>query len=89
MAWFAPNMAFNPQEVSAAMCGLLLFDLAAEHSVANPATELMNPTDMFFGTAFHGGGVRAAFQGDSTGTLSFLLGKAGYKRTPNAEGKIV
>eukprot|EP00658_Telonema_sp_P-2_P006760 TRINITY_DN12552_c0_g1_i2.p1 TRINITY_DN12552_c0_g1~~TRINITY_DN12552_c0_g1_i2.p1 ORF type:complete len:109 (-),score=18.82 TRINITY_DN12552_c0_g1_i2:261-587(-) len=82
MSWFGPNMAFDPADVSSTMMSLLLYDLAAEESAANPNTELLHPCQLFWSNAFHGGAPRCAFQTNSIGSLAFMLGKLGYSAKP-------
>ena len=71
VANFAPNMTFQPTDVSKIMAALLLYDVWHPEAVANPKTNLQNPM-MVLQPAFHGGNPRCAFTGDSIGSSAVI-----------------
>lgn len=81
MAWFPPNLGFDPTVVSSAMMQLLLFDLMAPNSSSDPACQLRHPYDLFWDTAFHGGAPRCGFKTESIGSAAYMFGKAGYSQS--------
>jgi len=76
MAFFEPCAAFDPKTASAVMTILMLWDLVAPESSANPTTQLANPNDLFMQNAFHGGGWRCAYNSNAIGMLGYALGRA-------------
>ena len=71
VANFAPNMTFQPTDVSKIMAACLLYDVWHPEAVANPKTNLQNPM-MVLQPAFHGGSPRCAFTGDSIGSSAVI-----------------
>lgn len=94
LTWFPPLACYDPDTVSAIMTILLLWDLAAPESSAQPATPLDNPSQLFVQNAFHGGNWRCAYNAEE-GMLAmtgFVIGKVttslfGYRFQPPAGKK--
>jgi hypothetical protein len=75
MQCFEPLVSFDPETASGLMCALLLWDLSAPASKANPANKDAHPFELLVENACHGGMWGAAYTTDSIGTYSFLAGK--------------
>jgi hypothetical protein len=76
---FRPFLTFDSSTVSPIMAGLLLNDVANPSSSARPSSlqgppPFANPWLLFADTAFHGGGWRCAYQVESVGKASVVLG---------------
>lgn len=82
MTAFRPIQAFDQSFVSAVMASLLLFDLISPETTASPTTAagkaLRNPHEIGLQNSFHGGGPRCAFNVNSIGAPSYVLGRLGY-----------
>jgi hypothetical protein len=79
-AWAYDGMPyFTPYEIpvqetsNAVMAALLIFDLRAKSTPANPDVQLKNPLELFKFNGFHGGLWRAAYTIDSIGEVSVLI----------------
>jgi hypothetical protein len=84
-AAFKPMMAFDSETVSPIMAALNLFDLQSASSAAQPAVALANPWQLFETCAWHGGGWRCAYNIDSIGKASYVLGVLrGRRKDPTA-----
>jgi hypothetical protein len=79
-AAFKPMMAFDSQTVSPVMAALILYDLQCPTSASQPTVSLANPWQLFESCAWHGGGWRCAYNIDSIGKPSYLLGVLGGRR---------
>ncbi|SDX45806.1 hypothetical protein [Marinobacter mobilis] len=66
--------AFEPDTNRSLMAGLLIYDMIAEESVANPDVQLDNPQELFMFGANHGGFWRTAFQVRSALHAAVLVG---------------
>jgi len=83
MQAFKPLVAFSPDTASGLMCGLMLNDLNNKRSRANKENnEAFHPMELFVDRAAHGGTWGCAYNTDSIGTSSFLLGKISGVWTP-------
>ena len=82
---FKPMLAFDSQTVSPIMTALVLYDLNCSTSAAQPSVELGNPWELFETCAWHGGGWRCAYNVDSIGKPSYLLGVLGGRRRDPTE----
>ena len=65
---------FQPETSNALMAALLVHDLRAEQSAANPALPLDHPLELFVQGANHGGLWRAPFQSRSVMEIAAALG---------------
>lgn len=72
MKTFAPLTYFEPGTARQMMAIMLIYDMCAPESEANPHVALRNPLDIFASIGVHGGLWRAAYAQDSIGKTAYV-----------------
>ena len=70
---FPPTVCYEPATARSLMALLLVYDLSAPDSQANPKVALRNAYDLFASCGVHGGLWRAAHTSQSTSKTAYLL----------------
>lgn len=73
---------FHPETSNAVMAALLVYDLRAEESAANPAVALANPQELFMAGANHNGLWRTGFASRSVMEIAAVLGWRAFFSSP-------
>eukprot|EP00545_Synedropsis_sp_CCMP1620_P002577 CAMPEP_0119023444 /NCGR_PEP_ID=MMETSP1176-20130426/29975_1 /TAXON_ID=265551 /ORGANISM="Synedropsis recta cf, Strain CCMP1620" /LENGTH=501 /DNA_ID=CAMNT_0006978527 /DNA_START=57 /DNA_END=1562 /DNA_ORIENTATION=- len=78
MQMFEPNVSFSTGSSSSLLTAILLYHVNYDECLTNPKnkSKLQHPMHIFWDGSVHGGSWRCPFDMNSTGTLSFLFGKA-------------
>jgi hypothetical protein len=85
-----PMVAFDADTVTGCMGALLIHDVCNPNSIAQPATPLGHPSELFTVQAFHGGSFRLGAKPTSLGKLWFILGSlVTADPRPQADGGLV
>jgi len=80
MHHFKPMEVFQQETSNAVMGTLLIHDISNPNCVANPATKLRHPMELFADGSFHGGAWRVGFKFDTIGipsALAYFVGGIG------------